>query len=88
VNQDQPGLTAVYDAYAAALDRAGQRAGDGEQLDYYWFYQAIDRALQGKKLDQELAAAQALSEQYLACVRTGEDAHTCDLQVDPNYGQQ
>jgi ABC-type glycerol-3-phosphate transport system substrate-binding protein len=87
MNQSQPGLAAAYDAYAAALDRAGQLAPGREQIDYYWFYHALDRALQGKNLEQELASAQALSEQYLACVRTGEDEHTCDQQADPNYGQ-
>ncbi len=93
LNQEQPGLAAAYDAYVAALDRAGQHAPGGDApamttLDYYWFYQAIDRALQGKNLEQELAAAQALTEQYVACVRSGGDGQTCGQQVDPNYGQQ
>jgi multiple sugar transport system substrate-binding protein len=83
MNQQQPGLAAVYDAYAAALDRAGQLAGGREAIDYHWFYQAIDRALQGKNLEQELAAAQALTEQYLTCVRSGGEAQACVQQVDP-----
>ena len=57
-------------------------------IDYYWFYQAIDHALQGKNLEQELAAAQTLTEQYVACVRSDGDGQTCAQQVDPNYGQQ
>jgi ABC-type glycerol-3-phosphate transport system substrate-binding protein len=85
VNQEQPGMAAAYDAYAAALDRAGQRAPGGEQIDYYWFYQAIDQALQGKNLEQELAAAQALTEQYLVCVRSGGQPLDCAQQVDPDY---
>jgi ABC-type glycerol-3-phosphate transport system substrate-binding protein len=90
LNQEQPGLAAAYDAYAAALDRAGQGAPGGDApeapaIDYYWFYQAIDRALQGQNLEQELAGAQALTEQYLACVRSGGDERACGQQVDPNY---
>ena len=77
INQDQPGLAAVYDAYAAALARAGQLGSGSQQIDYHWFYHAIDQALEGKNLEQELAAAQALSEQYLACVRSGADPHNC-----------
>jgi ABC-type glycerol-3-phosphate transport system substrate-binding protein len=91
LNQEQPGLAAAYDAYAAALDRAGQSAsGDASampMIDYYWFYRAIDRALQGKSLDQELTDAQAYTEQYIACVRSGGDGQTCGQQVDPSYGQ-
>jgi ABC-type glycerol-3-phosphate transport system substrate-binding protein len=83
MNQQQPGLAAAYDAYAAALDRAGQLASGRQAIDYHWFYQAIDRALQGKNLEQELASAQAFTEQYLACVRSGGEAHACDQLVDP-----
>jgi ABC-type glycerol-3-phosphate transport system substrate-binding protein len=83
INQQQPGLAAAYDAYAAALDRAGQLASGRAAIDYRWFYQAIDRALQGKNIEQELAAAQALTEQHLACVRGGGDARSCEQQVDP-----
>ena len=91
-NQGAPGMAAVYNAYAAALDRAGQLAPGGDvpgtpAIDYYWFYQAIDHALQGKDLEHELADAQALTEQYVACVRSGGQWETCDRQVDPNYGQ-
>jgi hypothetical protein len=92
VNQAQPGMAAVYNAYTAALDRAGQLTPGGETfetppIDYYWFYRAIDRALQGKNLEQELAEAQALTEQYVACARTGGERQACDQQVDPDYGQ-
>jgi hypothetical protein len=83
MNQQQPGLAAAYDAYAAALDRAGQLAPGRELIDYGWFYHALDRALQGKNLEQELAAAQALTEQYLACVHSGEREQACRQQVDP-----
>ena len=90
MNQEHPGLAAAYDAYAAALERTGQLPPGGHgrgtsPIDYYWFYQAIDRALHGKNLDQELAAAQALTEQYIACRRSGGQHQTCAQQVDPNY---
>jgi ABC-type glycerol-3-phosphate transport system substrate-binding protein len=75
-NQANPGMAAVYDAYVAALDRTGQLAPGGQgpatpPIDYLWFYRALDHALQGKNLEQELAQAQALTEQYIACVRGG-----------------
>ena len=57
-------------------------------IDYYWLYRAIDQALQGKNLDQELSQAQALTESYIACVRAGGQGGPCIQQVDPNYGQQ
>jgi ABC-type glycerol-3-phosphate transport system substrate-binding protein len=92
LNQAQPGMAAVYQAYVAALDRAGQLAPGGDapgvlSIDYYWFYRAIDQALQGKDLERELAEAQALTEQYVACMRSGGQRETCTQQVDPNYGQ-
>ncbi|MFL5803340.1 MAG: ABC transporter substrate-binding protein [Roseiflexaceae bacterium] len=90
LNQEQPGLATAYDAYAAALDRVGQLApgGSGPEMlliDYYWFYQALDQAMQGKDLEQELASAQALTEQYMACVRAGGRPEACNRQVDPDY---
>ena len=91
VNQNMPGMAAVYQAYVAALDRAGQLAPGGDapgvlSIDYYWFYRAIDQALQGKDLERELAEAQALTEQYVACVRSGSQRQACVQQADPNYG--
>lgn len=88
LNRQQPGLAASYDAYAAALERAGQLVGAREAIDYHWFYQAIDRALQGKDPEAELATAQALTEQYLACVRGGQDEQTCGQRIDPGYSQR
>jgi multiple sugar transport system substrate-binding protein len=86
------GAPAVYDAYLHALERAVPLPPGGESpgtppIDYFWFYRAIDHALQGKDLERELATAQALTEQYVACVRGGGQRQFCDQQVDPNYGQ-
>jgi ABC-type glycerol-3-phosphate transport system substrate-binding protein len=92
-NQSMPGAAETYQAYMQALDRVGQVQPGGETfstppIDYYWFYRAIDRALQGHDLERELADAQALTEQYVACVRSSQhEAAACAQQVDPNYGQ-
>ena len=53
-NQAMPGAAETYQAYMQALDRVGQVQPGGETfgtppIDYYWFYRAIDRALQGKE---------------------------------------
>jgi ABC-type glycerol-3-phosphate transport system substrate-binding protein len=91
-NQGMAGAAALYQAYTEALGRNGQLApgdnGPGTRtIDYFWFYRAIDRALQGKDLERELAEAQALTEQYIACVRSGDERQDCEQQVDPSYGQ-
>lgn len=54
-------------------------------LDPYWFFRAVDRALQGSDLEAELAEAQTLTEQYLACVQGGEAPGQCARQIDPQY---
>lgn len=89
VNQAPPGAIDVYRAYSAAFERtpagAVQEPLDQSQIDLYWFFRAVDQALQGKNLEQELADAQALTEQYLACVRSGTAGAVCARQVDPGY---
>ncbi|HJZ50322.1 MAG TPA: extracellular solute-binding protein [Roseiflexaceae bacterium] len=92
LNQNTPGSAAVYQAYMQALDRAGQLAPGGDArgtppIDYFWFYRAIDRGLQGRDLERELAEAQALTEQYIACARGGSQRDQCARQVDSTYGQ-
>jgi len=51
----------------------------------YWLLKAINQAAQGKNLERELAQAQDLTEQYLACVRGGGQPGLCAQQVDPDY---
>jgi ABC-type glycerol-3-phosphate transport system substrate-binding protein len=92
-NQSMAGATAVYQAYTQALDRIGELAPGGNLpgtpvIDYFWFYRAIDRALQGKDLERELAEAQALTEQYIACVRGANQPQDCERQADPTYGEE
>lgn len=85
-----PGAAEVYAAYLPALDRvpAAQRASgesDSARIDPFWFFRAVDRALQGQDLGRELDRAQDWTTQYLACVRAGGAAGTCARQVDPSY---
>jgi len=54
-------------------------------LDPYWFFRAVDRALQNGNLEQELVEAQFLTEQHLACVQGGETPGQCARQIDPQY---
>jgi hypothetical protein len=83
------GAAEVYRAYRAAFERTGGQSAResfySSQLDYFWFFRAVDRALQGKDLERELADAQALSEQYLTCVRGEQNPSGCAKQVDPSY---
>jgi ABC-type glycerol-3-phosphate transport system substrate-binding protein len=75
----------------ATLNRGITRypaSGIREPLNLYWFYQAIDQALQGSDLDQALIDAQTTTEQWLACVQAGEETTTCALLVDPGYPQR
>jgi ABC-type glycerol-3-phosphate transport system substrate-binding protein len=82
-----PGTADVYAAYRAALERSGSSTREPfyrSKIDYFWFFRAVDRALQGKGLERELADAQSLTEQYLACL-DGGDPPGCAKQVDPTY---
>jgi ABC-type glycerol-3-phosphate transport system substrate-binding protein len=83
------GAAAVYAAYRPLLDRAptagAQAASERPQVDMFWFFRAVDRALQGGDLDRELADAQAKTEQYLACAQSGGQAGGCAKQVDSTY---
>jgi hypothetical protein len=55
-------------------------------IDYYWFYRALDQVLQGEAdLEQAMAAAQVTTEDYLACLRNDTEAYVCATQVDPEY---
>jgi len=87
--QALPGAADVYKAYRAVFDRTPATLTDTDPnrspIDFYWFYRAVDRGLTGEDLERELADAQVLTEQYLACVRAGIKAGTCAKQVDPKY---
>jgi ABC-type glycerol-3-phosphate transport system substrate-binding protein len=88
LSQAAPGTAEVYQAYRAALQRPSTGAAQiaaQSAVDYYWFFQAIDRALQGNNLERELANARSLTTQFLECVRGGAHGSTCATQVDPTY---
>jgi len=93
-SQARRGVVDVYEAYRTALARTPKDSLTAEEfeqpsIDYYWFFRAIDQALQGQILERELAIAQTLTEQYLDCVRGGTPDRTCARQMDPDYqGQQ
>lgn len=84
------GLSDVYEVYQEALAQTTQREvntllTNNVNRDLYWFYQAIDAALQGANLEQELTNAQQLTDGYLACVAGGGDQSDCALEIDSDY---
>jgi len=89
LQQAAPGSSEVYKAYRAAFRHpsSGPAVQPASQsaIDYYWFFRAIDRALQGKDLERELADAQAITWQFLDCMRAGAKGGGCAKQVDPAY---
>ncbi len=88
--QAPAGATDVYAAYRAALERApAQPAAEPfyrSRIDWYWFFRAVDQALQGQQaLERALAEAQTTTERFLACISGGVEGHVCARQVDPGY---
>jgi multiple sugar transport system substrate-binding protein len=82
----QPGATEVFEGYQKALEHLPIAAATSEPgFDTYWLFRAIDRAMQGHDLEEELARAETLTKQFLACTRAGKEASTCAAQVDPTY---
>ena len=95
--QAPPSAVEVYNTYSTVLERAP--ASSVEQTNetrlllakrpmyYYWFFRAVDRALQGRPLEHELSEAQRLTVSYLRCIQTNTAARDCAMQVDPSYEQ-
>lgn len=85
----QPGAVAVYTAYRTALERTPNvdmsQSYEQTPIDFFWLFQAVDRAIQGEDLEQALSEAQQNTEAFLACVRGGAAAEVCAPQVDPDY---
>jgi multiple sugar transport system substrate-binding protein len=83
------GAAEVFKAYRAAFQRplSGQLSEPASRspIDYYWFFRAIDRALQGRNVESELADAQKLTEQFISCVRSGTKGGICATRVDSKY---
>jgi ABC-type glycerol-3-phosphate transport system substrate-binding protein len=87
--QASGGQQTVYDALQPVLNQAS-----GAQVlpwwrhpafEPFWFYRAVDRAVQGGDLERELQEAQTLTEAHLACVQGGGQPGPCARQVDSTY---
>jgi ABC-type glycerol-3-phosphate transport system substrate-binding protein len=90
LSQAPAGAAEVYMTYRAALENNPMTSdewalSEDSSIDYYWFYRAIDQALQGDDLERALSDAQTLTERFLACVQGGVAGSQCALQVDPDY---
>lgn len=77
---------ADYRPYLTTLPVAGSNYDPTQvaEMQYTWFFQAIDHTLAGAPLEQELDRAQRLTEQYLACVRAGGTRDACARQIEPD----
>jgi ABC-type glycerol-3-phosphate transport system substrate-binding protein len=85
LSQARPGAAELYAAYGAALADPASAEDPYTGVDLFWLFQAVDRAMQGEELERELAEAQTLTEQYLACVAGGETPESCATATDPGY---
>ncbi len=93
--QAPPGSTEVYAAYQTSLAQRSAAPSPqprfavlSSRMDPYWFFQALERALQGADIERELAQAQARTEAYVACYQTTKKWTECAKQVDPTYQGQ
>ena len=84
-----PDMASVHRSYrqklAASPPNASNTSFWNSGIEFYWFYQAIDRALGGEPLEQALTVAQQRTRDHLACVRSGGKPRACALGVDPSY---
>jgi ABC-type glycerol-3-phosphate transport system substrate-binding protein len=81
-----PGTTEIYAAYQPLLiGSSTQTELFPPSVDPFWFYRAVDRAVQGSDLERELQEAQTLTEAHLTCVQGGGQPGPCARQVDPTY---
>lgn len=86
------GAAELYAAYQAALERTPPIREDqaffetfGPELDTYWLFQAVERALSGQNLERALAEAQAITEAYGVCYQAQRAWVACAREVDPQY---
>jgi ABC-type glycerol-3-phosphate transport system substrate-binding protein len=83
------GAIEVDKAYREALSQATslQQFSDTTfEINLFWFYRAVDRALQEGDLDRHLADAQQITEAYFVCTRDSGTSASCPELVDPTYG--
>ncbi|MCU0492338.1 MAG: extracellular solute-binding protein [Chloroflexaceae bacterium] len=82
----RPNAVTVFQSYRTALSRpAEQRSSTASQSPfyYYWLLQALQAALQGKPLTEELERAQVRTADFMRCMHMGTDAPTCAKQAAP-----
>jgi multiple sugar transport system substrate-binding protein len=81
--------TSIEEAYLSLFASSAAQAPKSHYgnavVDTFWFYRAVDRAVQGGDLERELQEAQTLTEAHLACVQGGGQPGPCARQVDPTY---
>lgn len=85
--QALPGAAAVYAAYRNAFSSTADQGGaidafGAPRFNLFWLVRAIDRAMQGGNLELELETAQHLTEQFIDCIRTSNDAERCTTLVN------
>lgn len=87
VDRAPAGVATMAAAYSAALERgfAPTMPLPRGSVTYYWLQRAAARAMEGANLADELADAQFFTEQFQACVQSGEGHGACLRQVDPGY---
>ncbi|MCG8353643.1 MAG: extracellular solute-binding protein [Chloroflexales bacterium] len=89
-SRNASGTADAYRGYLDVLARTPQAGNTAApfyrtEIDYFWFFRAIDRALHGADLEQELADAQLLTQRFVDCIRAGTDGPSCAALVDPTY---
>ncbi|MEM8531366.1 MAG: extracellular solute-binding protein [Chloroflexota bacterium] len=89
LSQASPRAAELYEDY---LPRLNDPTALSEQdlfntpfFDPFWLYRAVDRAIQGRDLAEELAIAEKLTNEYLQCVRQDGEPRECAEVVDPTY---
>lgn len=85
-----PEALSLYRNYADALNSTTSSYDifQDPEFDTWWLFHAIDQALQGHNLEQELQRANDLTLLYLQCVRGGGTRQDCQQQIDPMYRKQ
>ncbi len=89
VQQTSPEAIALYTAYRPYLDRESGIAEPDPfhdpMFEPFWFYQAIDQALQGAPIEEALMQAQSTTSDYLACIQQKSTRRACATQADNEY---
>jgi multiple sugar transport system substrate-binding protein len=86
INSSIFGMEEVYEIYYDYLDAERVDLDGGIEVDLYWYYKAVERAiLRPESLDSELDHAQHLTLQHIKCIQTGLEVSNCARQVDSEY---